>query len=498
MSTPERSERPDEETPLLRSPSRSSSTQSARTQTPLPKLQLSLLVFLQMAEPMTSQCIYPFVNQLIRDLGITHGDEEKVGYYAGLIEALFFLTEAVTVLQWSRLSDHVGRKPIVIVGMSGIMISMVLFGLSRSYTMLIVSRCICGALNGNVGVMKSLLAEITDDTNISRAIPVMTVAWAVGSTIGPLIGGLLARPAERFPKLFNRPFWTIYPYFLPCAAVAGYVLLLMIAVVLFMKEPIHQDPPVSEADVAQNVPAAELAEGATIEHDESVFPLHVPETKNDHPLPLREVLTGRVILAISNYATLGLLDVALLALIPLFMSTPIKLGGLGLTPATIGLCLGAFGLSNGFLQMLVFSRIMEAWGPKRLFVVSLASFIPIWAFFPLTNALARAHGLSNGVWMAIGTQILLMVIMDMAYGAIYVFLISSAPNKRSLGATNGLAQTVISLQRAVGPVLSTSLFAFTLEINILGGQGVYVALIALSGLALSVALRLPRKPWKND
>ncbi|KAA1467086.1 MFS general substrate transporter [Dentipellis sp. KUC8613] len=496
MSTPERSERPDEETPLL--PSRSSSREAARTRTPLPKLQLSLLIFLQMADPITSQCIFPFVNQLIRDLDITHGDEEKVGYYAGLIEALFYVAQAITVLQWSRLSDYVGRKPIVIVGLSGIMISMVCFGLSRSYAMLMVSRCICGALNGNVGLIKSLVAEITDETNLSRAIPLMTVAWAVGSTIGPLIGGLLARPAQRFPKLFSQPFWTTYPYFLPCAAVAGYVLLLLIAIVLFMKEPVHKDPPVSEADIAQSVPVAELAEGATIEHDEAIFPLQAPKPTNEHPLPLREVLTGRVILAISNYATLGLLDVALFALFPLFMSTPITLGGLGVSPATIGLCLGAFGLSNGLLQMLVYSRIVEAWGPKRLFVVSLGCFIPIWAFFPLINAIARAHGLSNPVWVAVGTQILLWVIMDMAYGAIYVFLISAVPNKRSLGATNGLAQTVISLQRAVGPVLSTSLFAFTLERNILGGQGVYVALIVLSGFAVGVASKLPRKPWKHD
>ncbi|KAJ3003951.1 hypothetical protein NUW54_g5042 [Trametes sanguinea] len=54
-------------------------------ETPLPKLQLFILLYLQLAEPITSTVIYPFVNQLVRETGITHGDERKTGYFAGLI-----------------------------------------------------------------------------------------------------------------------------------------------------------------------------------------------------------------------------------------------------------------------------------------------------------------------------------------------------------------------------------------------------------------------------
>ena len=56
-----------------------------RTITPLPKLQLSILLYLQLAEPLTSTVIYPFVNKLVRKTGVTGGDERKTGYYAGLI-----------------------------------------------------------------------------------------------------------------------------------------------------------------------------------------------------------------------------------------------------------------------------------------------------------------------------------------------------------------------------------------------------------------------------
>ena len=88
----------DEETPLL-------PVQGKKKATPLPFFQFSIVLFLQLAEPLTSQVIYPFAPQvrrfsvscrpsraqrvekfqLIRDLGITNGDEAKVGYYVGLM-----------------------------------------------------------------------------------------------------------------------------------------------------------------------------------------------------------------------------------------------------------------------------------------------------------------------------------------------------------------------------------------------------------------------------
>ena len=54
-------------------------------ETPLPKLQLFILLYIQLAEPITSTVIYPFVNQQVRKTGITGGNDDKTSYFAGLI-----------------------------------------------------------------------------------------------------------------------------------------------------------------------------------------------------------------------------------------------------------------------------------------------------------------------------------------------------------------------------------------------------------------------------
>ena len=48
-------------------------------------------------------------------------------------QSIFFATQAATVLHWSRISDHVGRKPVIMTGLAGLSLSMYCFGLSRTF-----------------------------------------------------------------------------------------------------------------------------------------------------------------------------------------------------------------------------------------------------------------------------------------------------------------------------------------------------------------------------
>ena len=97
----------DERTPLLMN---NDTVPERRPITPLPKLQIAIVLLLQVCEPITSQSIFPYINQvrshdcgkilmliscrqLISELDVTGGDERKVGYYAGLIVRLTVFLE---------------------------------------------------------------------------------------------------------------------------------------------------------------------------------------------------------------------------------------------------------------------------------------------------------------------------------------------------------------------------------------------------------------------
>ncbi|GJJ76945.1 hypothetical protein EMPS_09304 [Entomortierella parvispora] len=188
--------------------------------TPLPKIPLFVLSVVIFSEPLTSTILFPFVYFMVRDFHITE-NEEEIGFFCGLIASSFFFAQFCTSIFWGYMSDRYGRRPILLLGLIGSTIACLFFGLSKSLVWAITSRSMCGLLNGNVGVAKSMLGEIADSTNQSQAFSIFGFAWGIGMIIGPVLGGYLANPAQNFPDTFGQwPFFIKYPYFLPCFVAA--------------------------------------------------------------------------------------------------------------------------------------------------------------------------------------------------------------------------------------------------------------------------------------
>ncbi|KAF9048789.1 major facilitator superfamily domain-containing protein [Panaeolus papilionaceus] len=474
----------DEQTPLLKKKRTQSPSKNRKERTPLPKLQIGIVLLLQVCEPICSQSIYPYINELVSTLDIIGGDTRKIGYYAGLIESLFFATEALTVFQWSRTSDRIGRKPVLMIGMIGTMLSMICFGLSRTFATLVISRCLCGLLNGNIGVMKSAMGELTDSTNRADAFALMPVVWALGATMGPLIGGSLARPADRFPSVFTGTFWKEFPYFLPCLGTVLFVFVTFIITGLFFKET------TSRWQSTKRSPSRSSSSSSSDTLLES--------QQDEQSVGFRGLLIFPVMVSITNYVTLAFFNISVNALLPLFFHMPINMGGLNLEPATIGYIMGVYGAGTGLFQILFFAKLVRGFGTRRVFIWSMASFIPVFMLFPVISLVAKIWNLCWTVWVLIGLILTLLFFMDTAYGCIFMYVTESAPNRRSLGATNGLAQTTVSFARALGPALSTSLYSFSIQRNLLGGYGVYAIMATLGCLALGLASQLPNEPWQTE
>ncbi|KAG2145321.1 MFS general substrate transporter [Suillus bovinus] len=455
--------------------------QGQKKASPLPKLQIGILLLTLLVEPIASQSIYPYINQLVSELDITGGDERKVGYYAGLIESLFFATQALTILQWSRTSDRVGRKPVLLLGIFGLSLSMLCFGLSRTLPGLILSRCITGALNGNIGVMKSMMGELTDSTNMAQGFALMPLAFSLGATIGPMIGGALEHPQQRFPNIFPGAFWSEFPYFLPSAIAAAFSITCFLTILFFLKETLPRQQTQEKSESALDGEALTVPQNAI----------------GDSPVSIRSLFVPSVLIPVANYGCIATLEIAMFALQPLFYSTPIELGGLGFDPITIGLWMGAFGIANCTLQTTIFAPLVNRFGVRTVFRVCAGAFIPIFALFPITNIIARQYGINWLVWFLLTCSLLLSVFMDMTFGCILMFITAAAPNKRSLGATNGLAQMTASIVRAFGPATSTSMFAYSVQHKLMGGYAVYVVLVAMSVFAMKITAKLPTSPGRK-
>ncbi|OAX40297.1 MFS general substrate transporter [Rhizopogon vinicolor AM-OR11-026] len=453
---------------------------SKKPKTPLPKFQIGILLLYQLGEPIASMSIFPYINQLIKDLGITGDDDAAVGYYAGIIDSLFFVAQALTVLRWSRLSDRIGRKPVLLMGVLGACVSMLCFGLSTNFWSLVVTRCMCGILNGNAGVIKIMIGELTDSTNMAQGYALIPIVWYFGAVVGPLIGGTLARPQDHWPGLFAHPFWGRYPYFLP-SAVSACLLFLAFSLQLFFLEETLPIKHRQKWGISSSADSETLAQ------------------KSMAHMPLRSMLTPNIVIAIANQAMLAFFGISLMALLPLFLSTPTDLGGVGFTPSSIGLCLAVYGIVNGVFQALFLAKLVDRLGPKRLFCLSVSCFAPVMVCFPVLSWLVRVRGpVDHAVTFAVLGQLVIMVIWDMAHGTICLFVTASAPAKNALGAVYGLSQTSASVARAVGPALATSLFAFSKEHNLLNGNAVYVVFIILSGVLRWLASQLPDELQDRD
>ena len=239
-------------------------------------------------------------------------------------------------------------------------------------------------------------------------------------------------------------------------------------------------------------------------------------TESDNMLPLRSVLTRPIVIAVSNYAMLALLCAVVESFTPLVWSTPIEFGGLGLSPAAIGLWLSMYGSMNGVFQLFFFPGFVNRFGPRLVFVLSIISCALNYTLFPFENLAAIAGGGPNHiiVCLLIILQMLALCFFDMGYGALscvgftqtltrhpgvmYMYISSAAPNKRSLGAAYGLAQVASSVQSVLGPAAAGQLFSFSLTHNVLGGNFQYVVLVGAACVALGTSTQLPRNTWAHQ
>lgn len=102
---------------------------------------------------------------------------------------------------WGRLSDRIGRRPVLLVGLLGSALSYLLFGLASSLAALFLARSLAGIMGANVGVAQAYVADVTAPAERARGMGLIGAAFGLGFVFGPALGGLLSYYGPATPFL---------------------------------------------------------------------------------------------------------------------------------------------------------------------------------------------------------------------------------------------------------------------------------------------------------
>lgn len=125
------------------------------------KCQLAILTMARLSEPLTQTSLQAYMFYQLKSFDPSLADS-AIAAQAGLLQGSFTAAQFVTAILWGRVadSDWGGRKMVLLIGLLGTCLSCVGFGFSRSFLQAAIFRTLGGALNGNVGVMRTMIAEI--------------------------------------------------------------------------------------------------------------------------------------------------------------------------------------------------------------------------------------------------------------------------------------------------------------------------------------------------
>ena len=124
--------------------------------------------------------------------------------------------QLATAVLWGWASDRFGRRPTLLLSMLGAAVCFGAFGFVQSFQVALGVNFLSGALNGVVGIGKTVMGELCDDSNASKCWAVLGTTNALVRISAPPLGGFLAEPARKYDMFKHEALWTSYPYALPC------------------------------------------------------------------------------------------------------------------------------------------------------------------------------------------------------------------------------------------------------------------------------------------
>eukprot|EP00752_Nemacystus_decipiens_P004106 g3756.t1 len=203
---------------------------------PFPFRSVFILAMCMTLNSYTLVNLFPYVGMMVKGLlGLTSTNE--VGFYAGYVASSFTFGRFLSGYFWGSLTDRVGRKPVIIIGLLSMMTFSLAFGVSGTYSMALASRFILGLTNHIMAALRTSVSEICGPEHVVVGMTYLTSIKAISMVIGTGVGGLLAQPALHFPGVFpTTGLFGRYPFLLPNLVGAVMSLLALLLVIVYIPE----------------------------------------------------------------------------------------------------------------------------------------------------------------------------------------------------------------------------------------------------------------------
>ncbi|BBK44524.1 tetracycline resistance MFS efflux pump [Allostella vacuolata] len=318
-----------------------------------------------------------------------------------MVMASYSLAQLFTAPLWGRLSDRIGRRPVLLASLAGSVLAYLALAVAPSLLVLFLARIAAGAMAGNIAAAQAYIADVTPPERRAQGMGMIGAAFGLGFILGPAIGGVLAGhdPAN-------------VDFVLPALTAAGLSALALVGTVLVLRESLDRSRP--------------------------------PRPRVARLAAARQVL-GRP--GIAPYILIGFATVSVFA----GMETTFALWSsrtFGWGPAQNGYLFAFVGILGAVLQGLAIGRLTRRFGELRLLAAGL--FLLSVGLFGL--------GMADSVAMLFATSALLGIGFGLANPSL-ASLVSRSADPADQGMVLGVFQSASSLSRVVGPLLAGVAFA---------------------------------------
>ena len=368
---------------------------------------------------------------------------------------------------WGRLSDAVGRKPVLVFSMLGSAVAYVWLGYADTLASVIAARAFGGIMSGNIAAAFAYVTDVTDVRNRARGLGIVSSAFGLGFAIGPFIGGQLGHLPDGSASLL-----------MPCIVAAAASALAMLGAWFALDEslpPEHRKPWGKRghshlSPQRGGAPAAAAQAQASAAANDALAPVAAAQNVNVPFSPPRKLLANPVLLGLISAALLVSVGGTIMQSVYLFWARDVFGHDMGQVAWQF---LWLAGVSTAG-QLVLVGPLVARFGERRTAMIAMIGFSVGLVLMTLVP-----HPIT--LWLGI-------TIFGAGLGTFtpsVTSLVSFEADPRSRGAAMGTYQAATSAGRIIGPAMAGPIY-FKMSVS-----APYLLSAALAVVGLLLLLRAP-------